>query len=371
MKRSKILIILIIISLSFLIVRPLFAQSQRLSAEVLFAFGKAFFEQKRYAEAKIEFEKCLMLEPQHAQARSLLELCKTKILEGKEEAMIAALAEAEQKTEAKIEAKTETPLPPIKPEQMITPEEEALAPPLQKGAWTLKKGETYAEIYTKYYWNNSQFTNGREKEKWAYDGKYDEIMAQLKLEYGLTDQDTLLFYTTAKQAHWKDSFKSSTKKGVTKIEPGIKHLLFSAPFIGTLQLKTKIPLHYSEEATPALDKHQIDIETRFLTAEPWPKLPGYTKFELGFRYRTEEPSNEIPYFFEFGYNLMPSIILKTTLDGQTAVGGGTKEDWIKYTLGPIFKIGDLFNIEFGYGYTFAGRNSSAAQEVFTTLSRQW
>ncbi len=196
-------------------------------------------------------------------------------------------------------------------------------------------------------------------------------MTEWKLEYGLTDTNTLLLYTVAKEAHWKDSFRSSTRKGFTEVKPGIKHLLFTDPFICSLQLKMKFPLHYSEEAVPAIGTHQIDGEMKILTAQPWPKLPGYTKFESGFRLRAEEPSNEMPYFFEFGYNLTPDLILKTTLDGQTGVGGGRNEDWLKYTIGPIFKIKDLFNIEFGFGHTFTGRNTSAAKEVFTTLSRQW
>lgn len=353
-------IFFIIILLSFFLIPNLLAQDYSTAVETLFDFGKTFLQQKRYAEAKHEFEKCLLLNPQHSQAKNLLELCKKKMMPEKDRVMLLALEETEKKVKPKPESRTPVAL-----------EKESLAPPIQKGAWTLKKGETYAELFSKYYWHNSQFTNERKEKKWDYDGKGDEIMTELKLEYGLTDTDTLLFYTVAKEAHWKDSFKSSTRKGFTQVEPGIKHLLFSEPFICTLQFKTKFPLHYSEQATPALSKHQIDGEIKILTAQPWPKLPGYTKFETGFRLRAEEPSNEIPYFFEFGYNLTPNLIFKTTLDGQSAVGGGTKEDWTKYTIGPIIKIGELFNIQFGFGHTFTGRNTSAAKEVFTSLSRQW
>ncbi len=352
MKTYKISLIIILVSLIFTPLLP--AKDYDLSAEELFALGQSFLKQERYAEAKHKFEKCLMLNPQHAQARNLLELCEAKVASEKEKAMLLALENLEKKSKKEVAG-----------------EKESLAPPIQKGAWTLRKGQTYVELYSKYYWDNAQFNDGRDRKKWDFSGKYKEYMAQLKIEYGLTDTDTVLLYTTAKEATWKDDFKSSTRKGFTKVEPGIKHQLFAEPFICTLQLKPKFPLHYSEQATPALDKHQIDVETRILTAQPWPKLPGYTKFELGFRYRAEEPSNEIPYYFEFGYNLTPNLILKTSLDGQTAVGAGTKEDWLKGTLGPIFKIGNLFNIEFGYGNTFAGRNTSAAQEVFSSLSRQW
>lgn len=355
MKTYKIFLITILASFLF---APLLLAKDNGLTEELFDSGKSLLEQHRYTEAKREFEKCLMLSPQHTQAKKLLEVCEINIVPEKEKAMLLALDDVEKALSAS-------------QPKAVREKNESLAPPIQKGAWTLKKGETYVEIYTKYYWDNSQFNDGREKKRWDFDGKYNEIMTQLKLEYGLTDTETLLLYTTAKQAHWKDSFKSSTRRGFTEIDPGIKHLLFSEPFICTLQLKAKFPLHYSEQATPALGTHQIDGEIRVLTAQPWPKLPGYTKFETGFRLRAQKPSNEIPYFCEFGYNLIPDLILKTTLDGQTAVGAGTKEDWTKYTIGPIFKIGDLFNIEFGFGHTFTGRNTSAAKEVFTTLSRQW
>ena len=382
-------IFLSILVASFLFAPLLFAKDSNLAAEVLFDFGKTLAEQHRYADAKQELKKCLILSPQHTQARKLLELCETKIIPEKDKVMLVALEGLEKDLQSKTETpvmiprkektlaalkelektaeKKETPL--LQPKEVT--EENTLAPPIQKGAWTLKKGETYVEIYTKYYWHNHKFDNDRKRKRWDYDGKYNEIMTQLKLEYGLTDRDTLLLYIMAKEAHWKDSFKNCTKKGFTEIDPGIKHLLFTDPFICSLQLKIKFPLDYDEHATPALGTHQIDGEIRILTAQPWPKLPGYTKFETGLRLRAEEPSNEIPYFFEFGYNLTPDLILKTTLDGQSAVGAGTKEDWTKYTIGPIFRIGDLFNIEFGFGHTFTGRNTSAAKEILTTLSRQW
>lgn len=365
---------MLIIILVVVILPPLlFAKDYSLAAEELFALGKVFFQQARYVEAKHEFQKCLMLNPEHNQAKKLLNLCEAKIAP-KEKAMLDALEKLEENEKLKIEplakASAEVNGKKTRPTQAAE-DKESLIPPLQKGAWTLKKGQTYVESYTKYYWHNHKFTNGRKKKRWDFDGKYNEIMTELKLEYGLSDTDTLLLYTVAKEAHWKDSFRSSTRKGFTEIKPGIKHLLFTDPFICTLQAKMKFPLNYDEEATPALSTHQIDGEIKILTAQPWPKLPGYTKFESGFRVRAEERSNEIPYFSELGYNVTPNLILKTTLDGQVGVGGGIAEDWTKYTIGPIFKIKDLFNIEFGYGHTFAGRNSSAAKEVFATISRQW
>lgn len=369
-------IFLIIVAAGIILPSLVFAKGYNLAAEELFAFGQVFLRQERFVEARHEFQKCLMLNPGHKQAKKLLNLCEEKIAP-KEKAIFDALEKLEEAKELKAESPPPAPAPEVITEEARPTgaaqekDSSSLAPPIQIGAWTLKKGKLYTELYTKYYWHNHQFNNNRKKKRWDFNGKGDEIMTELKLEYGLTDSDTLLLSTVAKEAHWKDNFTSNTRKGFTEVKPGIKHLLFTDPFIGSLQLKVKFPLHYSEQAVPALSTHQIDVETKFLTAQPWPKLPGYTKFETGFRFRAEEQGNEIPYFSELGYNLNESTILKTTIDGQVGVGGGRNEDWTKYTVGPIFKIKDLFNIEFGYGHTFAGRNSSAAKEVFTTFSRHW
>lgn len=352
-----------------------YARNYDFNAEVAFSFAKAYFEENNYADAKTELKKCLTLDPNHSEARKLLKLCDkgTSPPPAKDKVIEAALDEAAKKLkpQARTKPKQTGPEKETRKPQKTAEQSFGLEPPIQKGAWTLKQGELYAESYTKYYWHNHQFTNGRKKKRWAYDGKGNEIRTELKFEYGLTDRYTLMLYTAAKEAHWKDSFKSATKKGFAEIWPGVKYLLFTEPFIGSLQTRLKFPLNYSEEAVPALGTHQIDAEIKLLTAQAWPELPGYTKFELGFRGRKEEPSNEIPYFFEFGYNLLPNLILKTTLDAQVGIGGGKNEDWTKGTIGPIFKLGDLFNLEFGYGITFAGRNTSAAKEIFATASRTW
>lgn len=373
---NKSIIILLIILLSLAWSPRLFAGDYNLAAETLCSFGEAFLKQNRYAEAKHEFEKCLIVNPQHAQARKLLELCETKITPKKEKVMLSALEGAgkiikpETPTKLTGEKKLATPAPEPKQEGSLAPSAKETTWGLRQGTWQLERGDFYTEIYTKYFWHNRQFTNGREKKRWGFDGKYNEIRTELKLEYGFNHKLTLLLYTVAKEAHWKDSFKSSTRKGFVETWPGIKYLLFDDPFLCWLRFRVKFPLHFSEQAVPALGQHQIDEEIKILTAQPWPKLPGYTKFELGFTGRNEEPSNEVIYFTQLGYNLTENLILELTLEGQTGVGGGKPEDWAKGTLGPIFKLG-LLNLKFGYGNTFAGRNTSAGKELYFSIYTFW
>lgn len=381
MNKPKILIITILLFLLLPCLSAL-AKEYDASAEVLFTYGQTLMEKGRYLDAKHEFEKCLLVNPQHEEARLQLNLCQQLIAPQKNDAMLLALEETEKKINSQPEiiktaaVEEKQPLSPPTEEEPVIPsiEEESLSPAIQKGAWTLAEGQLYTELYTKYYWHNHQFDAKGKKKRWDYDGKGNEIRTELKLEYGLNDEITLLLYTVAKEAHWKDSFKSCTQRGFVEMWPGLKYRLFEDPFICTLQGRVKFPFDYSELAVPALGTHQIDAELKILTAQPWPKLPGYTKFETGFRARNEEPSNEIPYFFEFGYNLAPWLTFKTTLDGNEGLApqaSGTDEDWIKYTVGPIFRISDIINMEFSFGHTFEGKNTSAAKEVICSISRQW
>ena len=239
---------------------------------------------------------------------------------------------------------------------------------LRQGVWFLKKGESYAEIYSKYYWHNRQFDSNGDKHRWGYGGKGHEKETELKLEHGLTDKHTLMVSFNFKDAYWEDDYKKSATSGFVYARPGLKYLLFEKPYLAYLQLKVKLPFGFDEHETPSIGTHQIDAEIKLMTAQSWPKLHGYTKLEFGFRERYEEPTNEIPYFAQFAYNISDNILLELSLDGQEGLGeaGKVAEDWAKFTIGPVFRIG-LLNLKFGYGITLFGKNTTAAEEFYSAI----
>ena len=110
---------------------------------------------------------------------------------------------------------------------------------LRQGVWFLKKGESYAEIYSKYYWHNRQFDSNGNKHRWGYGGKGHEKETELKLEHGLTDKHTLMVSFNFKDAYWEDDYKKSATSGFVYARPGLKYLLFEKPYLAYLQLKVK------------------------------------------------------------------------------------------------------------------------------------
>jgi len=293
----------------------------------------------------------------------------------REKAMLAALKKAEVVT-----AKSEKTPPPTKPtppleekaaqEKPTAPKE---IPPTEKGAWTVPKGQLYTEIYNKFYWHHNQFDDRGKRVCWNFDGKYNEIRSELKLEYGLTDNFSLLFSTPYKEAHWKDDFASYTRKGIVEYWAGAKYKLFDNPFIFSIQTRGKFPADYNENDVPSLGSTTTDAEIRLLSGKSlYPLINGYVKAETGFKARNSIQANEIPYFGEFGYNLFSNLILKTTLDGIKGVRHtGRIEDYSVWTASLIFKLPHSSSVELGYGSTFAGKNTSAADEVILSLATQF
>ena len=249
-----------------------------------------------------------------------------------------------------------------------------VAPQTQKGAWVIPQGKLYTEIYNKYYWHKSQFDNKGKEVDWAYGGRYSEFRSELKLEYGLTDKLTILAYLPFKEARWKDDFKQSTTRNLVDIWSGAKFNLFTEPFVFTLQGRLKFPTNYNPNHTPALGKEQIDGDIQFLFGKSLsPLFDGYAKVEFGFRARDEEPTNEIPYFCELGYNLLDWLTINATIDGIEGLQdtGQTEEDYTKWNAHLVFEILNDYNLKVGYGETFSGKYSSAAQEIILALSTQF
>jgi hypothetical protein len=356
------------------------AQDYATTVETLFDFGQTFLRQKRYVEAKHEFEKCLLLNPEHSQAKNLLELCKKKMLPEKEKAMSFALEEAERKIKPKVS--TPAPQPKEKVVEKVMPEEKTKVSteerfPFIGGAWGLPKGRWLLESYTKYYYHNSQFDSEGEKKRWADNGKGSEIDTELKIDYGAFDNLTLWVHIPYKEAYWKNDYGKHRTRGLADIWAGGKYRFLDKPLVLSLQLAGKFPAGYDENDSPSIGNGQIDQEIMLLSAKSFGSL-FYLKADLGYRWRYEEPADTIPYFFEFGYHPLDRLLFKAALDGVESIKDtGRIEDYTKWVasmlftlkkwINPLFNTEDKVDLELGYGETFTGKNASAASEVFAKI----
>ncbi len=385
---NKLKILLLITLLALIFCPGLSAQEHSLAGEYLYKLGQTYFQQNRYADAEIELKKCLTLNPQHKGALELLQRIEggpVKPAKGelREKAMLLALEETEKKME-----ETEKKIPLSKKQEVIKktiPEEktEVLAEevsdkefPFIGGAWGVPKGHYQLELYTKYYYHDSQFDSDGNKTRWGYGGKGSEIYTEFKIDYGFSDNVTLWAHIPFKEAYWKDDYAKRKTEGFADIWLGGKYRFLDNPMVLSLQLLGKFPAGYNENASPSLGKDQLDYEITLLSAKTFGPL--YLKADSGYRWRNEEPADTVPYFLELGYQAFDRILFKTSLDGVESLSRtGQVEDYTKWTLSTLFTLKrglnphlstkDKLEFELGYGETFTGRNSSAASEIFTKI----
>ena len=210
-------------------------------------------------------------------------------------------------------------------------------------------------------------------------------MTELKIEYGLTDNLNLLSSIPYKVALWKDDYNRNTTNGVGDIWMRLKYRICGQPempFAFSLQPGLRFPGGYDENDSPALGKGEIAGEMKLIATRSFSTLPCYTKIETGFRPRAEEPTDEIPYFFEFGYYPLEWLMFKTTVDGVEGLAGtgDDEEDYTKWTAHLIyspkggfgaFRKEDILNFELSYGNTFEGKNTSNGSEVVFNITYQF
>jgi tetratricopeptide (TPR) repeat protein len=365
------------------------------AVDFLYEIGKHYYEQGDYDQALHELKKALMVDPGHQEAQALIEVIEEELLTpaeieqevAREEAMIRALEQAEGKffEEPFEEPVEQEPLPePVAVEEEEAQEEEE-AEAADEPYQLIKPGKTFVELFTKYYWHNTEFDSGGKRKRWAYNGRYREVRTEVKIEHGLTEDLTLLASIPYKIALWKDDFNRNTTNGIGDIWMRLKYRAWeqlAMPFTFYVQPGLRAPTGYDQTNVPALGGGDIATELRFLGVRSFSGLPAYAKIETGYRYRSDDLTDEIPYFFELGWHPTDWFLFKTTIDGIEGLQGtgGDEEDWTKWTVHTIFspkggfgtfRKEDIFNIELGYGNTFDGKNTGNGTEVILNITYQF
>jgi hypothetical protein len=256
------------------------------------------------------------------------------------------------------------------------------------GAWTLRAGEYYLELFNQLFYADTDFDASRDRVRKANRGRFDEVRVEIKAEAGiLSDRFNLLFSLPIETAHFKDQNVNLRTTGVEEIRMGAKYRLTAepSPVVVSGQLMSKFPGCDKKDQPPLADC-QFDGEIRVLFSKGFllhkdTKISQlFASLEVGYRLRAEDPADEIPYFFELGYNLWGPLWLKGTLDGVESrpFGGGAEEDFIKWTASLLIskdpserRQRNIFGVEIGYGSVFAGKNTGAGQTVFLKLLYQF
>jgi len=275
------------------------------------------------------------------------------------------------------------------------------------GAWTVPKNKVWGEYYMKWDYAKEEFTNTGKKVKLTdgQDARTWEFIMEPKLEYGVTDWATGMVSMEYKQSHYKQYGRPSDwgpfsmkNNGVTNVKVGGRVRIFEKPFVLSVQGRTFIypgygNFHGDDPAfahIPGIGKGDDAFELRSLIGKRFDvpvtskfALPCYIGAETGYRWRTRHVANDIPYFIEGGFWPLKWLLVKSELDGYKDHGatGSIKESYGIWRIGGVWEVfgGDsvlkqgnkMFNIEFQYGMTVWGKNSTAFQEWIMKVDTQF
>jgi hypothetical protein len=242
------------------------------------------------------------------------------------------------------------------------------------GAWTAKQNAYYDKLAVNYYFANDSFDHGGTRSSTPNGGSFRDYNISNYLEFGLTDNLTLVNSLAYKWLENDDNSATTRGHGLGDVDLGVRYKLLDSDRAGIVasQLLVKIPGPYQQDDPLPLGNGQYDTELRLLYGRSlYPLIPGYGNLELGYRWRFEDPSDEIRYLVEFGVDLGRDFYTRAKLDGTLSVDNGKKRDASgnptatnNFDLGKLdltvgYKVSPAWGIELSYVPAIYGQNTAA------------
>ncbi|MDY0190019.1 MAG: hypothetical protein RBR22_04720 [Desulfuromonas sp.] len=241
------------------------------------------------------------------------------------------------------------------------------------GAWTQQSGSSYNRLTLNYYSADHNFDNDGDRKEMSANGKFTDTNLNYYVEYGITDDLTVIGSAYYKQIkHDDDSIEIKTY-GIGDVDLGLKYRLLNLP-AGALAVQglVKVPELYDENDTMPLGNGQYDYEMRLLFGQSLAYLfPGYFNVEFGYRWRAEEPSDEYRYLVEVGSDITAKTYLRVKLDGLISANNGdsavyvsgnptmtTEYDLLKLDVAFGYRIDDAWGWEAVYTPALSGENTA-------------
>ena len=251
----------------------------------------------------------------------------------------------------------------------------AFAASLLAGAWTPKRGALYLKLSTTDFESTRSFNqNGDEENDFAL---FEDLTTSLYFEYGLRD-DLGVFGSV----NYKEIRRSLTSAGVSvgisesgfsDVDLGLRYNLLSGKHVLSAALMAKLPYLYEDDPFFPLGNRQEDLEARILYGRGL--HPFYFGFEAGYRWRLEEPGDEVRLLGEAGLSVGNNFYFRTKLDSTNTRGNFSEPagfgnpavtpsfDLLKMEFTAGWKIKNSWSVEASYNDLIEGRNTAAGDTL--------
>jgi hypothetical protein len=247
------------------------------------------------------------------------------------------------------------------------------AGPVLAGAWTQGKGKVYDKLGFNFYYAGKNFDPDGGKVGMDFNGIYRDYNVNNYIEYGLTDDLTIISSMVYKRIDKDDIYRELTTWGVGDIDVSARYKLVEGIWgILSSQALLKIPSAYDKNDQLPLGNGQFDYEGKLLYGRSlYPYIPGYFNLELGYRFRAGDPSDEFRYLVEFGADITRSLYGRMKLDGIYSIDNGNKYAYDgnptttnNFDLGKLevtagYKITPAWGVELTFTPSLYGQNTAA------------
>lgn len=247
------------------------------------------------------------------------------------------------------------------------------------GAWTAKQGGMYNKLAFNYFESKHYYDRDGDRHRLAYDGEYSDTNLNWYLEYGLTDQLTMIGSFYYKWLEQENDYFKAKSDGVGDFEIGLKWKILDDPVVLAIQALTKISGPYDDDEIPGLGNNQNDFELRLLLGKSLYPLPLYMGLEAAYRWRSKAPADEWRLLAEVGGNAGKYFYGRVKLDCLfSANNADSGAGFTNITLTPEYDLitlettaGVNFNkhlsLELSYSPTIYGENTAAGFSVSSAL----
>lgn len=250
------------------------------------------------------------------------------------------------------------------------------------GAWTANKGGFYEKASFNFYYADKTFDRDGNRRNLSDRGEFTDYNLSNYFEYGLTDSLTVLNSLSYKWLENDNDLSRATAHGIGDVDLGARYRLYRSDAVGVLstQLLVKIPGGYDRNDPLPMGNDQYDTELRLLYGRSlYPKLPGYANLEIGYRLRAGDPSDELRYLIEIGFDLGRNFFTRAKLDGIYSIDNGSKVDGSgnptttnNFDLGKLdltlgYQINPAMGVELGYRPDLYGQNTAAGANYSVAL----
>lgn len=250
------------------------------------------------------------------------------------------------------------------------------------GAWTAPKHTFYEKLSYNYYYAHESFDSSGNRGATPNNGKFTDHNISNYFEYGLTDDLTALNSLSYKWLENDDNARNTKQNSLGDVDLGLRYKLLDSDRIGIVstQLLVKIPGAYDKADPLPLGNGQFDAELKLLYGRSlYQWIPGYGNLEIGYRWRAEDPSDEVRYLIELSVDVTKDIFTRAKLDGTLSVDNGKKRDGSgnptatnNFDLGKLdltvgYKVTPAWGVEVSYRPDIYGQNTAAGANYSLAL----